>query len=231
MKIAIFYHCLFYMNGDICVHAFDVVNEQMYDLEYSGLLEASKEFHVGINGGKESSDVARMTIPHKADLTLHGLASRSENLTILMIEDWVKTHPGWLVLYMHSKGATHNPGEGRDHTMIWRRCMLTNLVIQWRRCVRDLERNDSVGCHWLEGMGSDKSQNYWGGNFWWARSDFLRTLPSLRDRDRVKLSGVESLESRYEAEVWIGNGPRKPRVKDYHPVNPSVRNACLYPRI
>jgi hypothetical protein len=76
---------------------------------------------------------------------------------------------------------------------------------------------ESVGCHWLTGKSADHNQNLWGGNFFWAKASFLRTLPSIYERGIIKVSGIKSIESRYEAEVWIGNGARLPIVKDYHP--------------
>lgn len=226
--IAIFYHCLFVAGNppDLLVNAFDVVDEQMEQLKASGLLDEAKEFIVGINGGPESDGYAHILIPAKAKRVMHGLESKSENLTIVEIEKWVSTHPDWYVLYIHSKGATHRYPDTLQRNS-WRRCMMKHLVSNWRQCVRDMDAGyESVGCHWLRKMGSDQSQNYWGGNFWWAKSNFLRTLPSICNRDRIRISGISSLESRYEAEVWIGNGPRLPMVRDYHPTNPSIRNAC-----
>lgn len=228
--IAIFYHALFVAGtpANLLVRAIDIVSEQLYAVETSGLLEAASHFVVGINGGKESSDYANLLVPVKAHRVLHGLESKSENLTIVEIEKWAKDHPGWNVLYFHTKGATHKDPRQIIHSNQWRNCMMRNLVWNWRQCISDLERGfESVGCHWLTNMGSDNSQNYWGGNFFWAKSSFLATLPSIYERARIKLSGISSLESRYEAEVWLGNGPRLPRVKDYHRVNPSVRGSCI----
>ena len=227
-QIAIFYHCLLAIGDppDLLPGAFSVVDEQMDWLKKSGLLNYTSKFVVGINGGEESNDLANLVIPAQAERVMHGLSSRSENLTILEIEKWVKDHPNWNVLYFHSKGATQNPND--ILRISWRSCMMRNLVINWRRCVSDLDLGyDSVGCHWLKKMGSDHSQNYWAGNFWWAKSNFLQTLPPMSDRIRIKMSGISSLESRYESEVWIGNGKRLPNVKDYHPVNPSIKGACI----
>jgi hypothetical protein len=36
------------------------------------------------------------------------------------------------------------------------------------------------------------------------------------ERDRIKVSGLKHPDSKYEAEVWLGNGPRVPKIKDYH---------------
>ena len=95
--------------------------------------------------------------------------------------------------------------------------MTKHLIANWRNCVTDMDQGvESVGCHWMTGL-ADGTQNIWAGNFWWAKASYLLTLPSIFERDRIKESGISDIESRYESEVWIGNGKRLPTVKDYHP--------------
>ena len=216
--IAIFYHCLTHLGNppQLRPGAVGIIRDQMDVLMESGLLYECSEFIVGINGGSESREVANLLLPTKAQLVLHGLESRAENLTLVEIEKFVKTHPDYHVLYFHAKGCTHPPGDAmRDR---WRECMMHHLVKNWRRCVADLDAGaESVGCHWMTGKQTPPGQSIWAGNFWFAKSDFLQTLPSIYARDRIKVSGIASLESRYESEVWIGNGPRLPRIKDYCP--------------
>ena len=224
--IAIFYHCLFYLGEppELLTNAVNIVHGQMFQITHTGLLDEARELHVGINGGTESLDIARLIIPPKARIELHGLDSRSENATIHMIEKWLPGHQGWYVLYFHSKGATkpNNPMSEK-----WRECMM-RPVNNWRQSVRDLDNGyESVGCHWMTGPRMPLGQSIWAGNFWWATADFLLTLPSIMDRARVKMSGLKALESRFESEVWIGNGFRLPYVKDYHAGwNPSKISTC-----
>lgn len=215
--IAVFYHCLFYKGEDFLPGAVRIAHEQMMQLNYSGLLDACQFMLCGINGGKESEGWANHLLPQKAKKVFHGIESHTENYTLYEIEKWAVNHPGWLVLYFHCKGATRPIGDGLRKN--WRICMMRNLVWNWRRCVKDMEEYhfEAVGCHWMTGDKTPANQSIFAGNFWWADSDYLTTLPSMLSRDRIKLSGMGSVESRYESEVWIGNGQRLPRVKDYHP--------------
>jgi hypothetical protein len=218
--IAIFYHCLFYHGTppEVRPIAFNIIQEQMAMLQKSGLESAASQIHVGINGGEESKDLAKLILPSKARPVFHGLQSHAENLTIVEIEKWVRDHPDCYVLYFHSKGCTHEPGPVLDMRSRWRRCMMIHLVWDWQRCVADLDKGyESVGCHWMEPPKTPPTQYIWAGNFWWAKSIFLRTLPSIYERQRIKDSGIGNVESRYEAEVWIGNGKRPPSHRDYHP--------------
>jgi len=220
MPILVCYHCLFWFGNppELNTNAVDIVGEQMDQVNQSGLLDAASEMIVGINGGLESRDVAEMVLPQKAVKVYHGLNSKSENLTIVALESWLKTHPGWLVWYFHSKCATHTPGtQYHDFSTRWRRLMIGHLVERWQVARADLEAGaEAVGANWMQGQ-CDGTQNYFAGNFFAARSDYLRILPSIYARERIKISGIGSVESRFEAEVWLGNGPRLPKVKTYSP--------------
>jgi len=219
--IAVFYHCLFETGdpphlNDNCLR---VAAMQIDQLNQSGLAEACAEFHAGVNGDANgiSSLIAPGILPHRAQITYHGLKCRNECRTIQLIEDWLPTHRGWNVFYFHTKGATYPPGDG--FTGNWRYCMMNNLVWNWQRCVHDLDTYESVGCHWMNKLqhGDIIDTPYWGGNFWWASSDFLLTVPKLVTCGRVRTgqSRLDDYETRFEAEVWIGRG-RPPTVHDYH---------------
>lgn len=218
-KIAVFYHCLFYHGNppELRVPACEIVAEQMSQLEESGLLDAVSEMTVGINGPvEESREAARMFLPPKSRLVFHGPNSFAENLTLVELEKWAPSHPDWLVLYIHCKAATHDPNS--DYFKMatrWRRCHMHHLVTNWSQCVSDLERFEAVGAHWLTNQGWDRSQHYFAGNMYWVRASFFATIPSIYTRARIKESGIASAESRYEAEVILGNGPRVPVIRDY----------------
>lgn len=217
--VAIFYHALFFHGAppEFKVDAFDIVREQMLALKTTGLLSVAKHFVVGINGGKESEEFANLVIPANATRVMHGLESKSENLTLVELEKWAPKNPGWNVLYHHAKACTHAAdSDYGKYASRWRRCMQAQCIHSWRRCVADLDAGaEAVGSHWLTQQGHDHSQHYFAGNFYWVKSEFFATIPSIFTRDRIKTSGISSLESRYEAEVILGNGPRLPIVKNY----------------
>jgi hypothetical protein len=130
-----------------------------------------------------------------------------EAATINVIRDWAQGHNG-AVLYTHSKGSS--PGTQRDggFTARWRQSMLMHVVHRWHVCVQLLEECDAVGCHWLTKdhdaiKFGETRPPFFGGNFWAARCDYLRTLPPC------------SSETPWLAEEWIGLG--NPRVVDLLP--------------
>lgn len=199
--------------------ALDIVNEQMHALRVSGLEDAASEIHIGINGGEESEGYALALMPWRANIVYHGLQCRSENRTILLMEKWCRENAGEAhLLYFHAKGSTHPPGSdyGNNMSRPWRNRMMNICVHNWRQCNTDLFAHEAVGGHWLTGQGWDSSQHYFAGTFYWVRASFFRTIPSMMNRQRIKDSGLDSAESRYEAEVHLGNGPRLPVIKNYY---------------
>lgn len=218
--IALWYHCLIYMGDppELRLNAFDIVCEQMAQVSSSGLLSACTELIVGCNGGQESIDVARFAVPFKAKFIFHGLQSRAENLTIVALHEWAKKNPGWNVLYFHAKGCSHPADDsyGLNVSRPWRRAMMDDLVGNWHECVSGLHAGADIVCsHFMWNM-ADGTQHIPAGNFLWTTSDFVSRLPSMYDRDRIKVYGIAALESRYEAEVFWGNGPR-PNVLQMRP--------------
>jgi hypothetical protein len=217
--IAVFYHTLFVVGNppQPMQSALQIIPEQMVQLVGWGLLDAATEFHVGVNGGEESKPYVSSMVSEKADVRYHGLDSRCENLTIVWMEEWVKTHPDWYVFYHHVKGAGHDINSSYfQYAAEWRRGMAHDLIINWRQCVADLDAGHDIACSHFMRHVADGTQNIAAGNFWWAKSDFIATLPSIFLRDRIKQDGIGALTSKYEAEVWIGNG-KMPNAKEYRP--------------
>jgi glyoxylase-like metal-dependent hydrolase (beta-lactamase superfamily II) len=138
-------------------------------------------------------------------------AEGNEQLTLAAAQRYAQKHDG-AVLYAHTKGAA-NPRPLAD---AWRRSMTERVVRRWRENLQAIESGDvdMVGTHWLtqEEFGSALvALPYWGGNFWMATCEYLRTLPPVN----------EATSDRYTAEVWVGSGPVRPRVLDLRPGWPS----------
>jgi hypothetical protein len=223
VPIILFYHCVFSIDGKHLPSSRPIVHEQMQALKSSGLEDAASEIYVGINGDESSKPHAAGLLPEKAKVRYHGTQCRNELRTLLMVEDWCRTHEGEAyMLLLHSKGASHPPGSdyAKNMSTPWRQRMLRHCVYDWRTCVKDLRKGaDAVGAHWITGQGWDKSQHYFAGTCYWVKASFFRTIPSVTTRQRIKDSGIDALESRFEAEVHLGNGPRLPKVKSYYDGN------------
>jgi hypothetical protein len=82
---------------------------------------------------------------------------------------------------------------------------MTQFVVKgWRKCRDALASGhyDAVGCHWLTAdefahVRADTNYPMFGGNFWMATCEYIRSLPPVPNN------------TRHEAESWIGlNNPR-----------------------
>jgi len=225
MNISIFYHTLFFKDTpqNLLPASLEITIDQMGLLKKSGLLDIASEVIIGVNGGIESTELANSILPPTFKIIFHGLENKNENLTISEIEKWIPGHEDHLVLYFHCKGGSYAPNHGI--TTAWRNCMMKHLITNWKQCVDDLNSGyDAVGCHWLTEHDYPTLVHIpiFGGNFWWAKASFLATLPSIREASAVILHGIQSHSSRYEAEVWLGNGKQIPKIKDYHNTWPDI---------
>ncbi len=213
MPIAVFYHCLFTHGKprEVRPGAMAIVLDFMMKAAQCGLLDACSEFVVGVNGTEEESgDYVKLAIPKKARVIYHGLDSFAENLTICALHTWAQAHPNWAVLYCHAKGCTHDPESpyAQHVSGPWRGTMTAHLVGGWKESVAQIEAGaDIVCCHWLWGQ-CDGTQHIPAGNFLWLNSTFAGSLPPMHNRERIKSDGIAAASSRYEAEVFWGNGHR-----------------------
>lgn len=205
MRIAIWYHCILRGSGINEEHAIAVLQSQMNALRESGLGTAAREIHIGVNG-TDSDALTVMGFNHWPKTRIYSQPDgKSELATLHHLQPWLR--PGWFVFYHHIKGVQYpgNPVWER-----WRKCMEKACVWNWEECVSLLAKGcDTVGAHWMDSIRYPiipASQRYWGGNFWWARSEYLMTLPPLKP---------DSRDNRYEAEAWIGQGKKKPSVYDF----------------
>lgn len=207
LPIIVFYHCA--LNYGDREWARTLIAEQMNTVVTSGLAESARELFIGVNGtGQDAIGLSTMLfktlgtkttiIPNPPELWPSG-----EVGTMRMMHEWLQGCGPCHVLYFHTKGLSFPPGHGlHDHRVGWRQNMEAVVLHRWKECVAHLEAGaESVGQWWNVAFNGQ----YWAGNFFWATSEFLLTLPYLEIVDQNE-------SGRYEAEVWIGRGPRLPKI-------------------
>jgi hypothetical protein len=103
------------------------------------------------------------------------------------------------ILYFHSKGSSlimkdkkHFPNR---KIYDWRNLMQYFCIVKYRDCLNLLGENDVVGVNWRY-----FPHLHFSGNFWWARSEYIRTLP-----DPLDLENFVRFD-RYSMEFWLGFG-------------------------
>jgi hypothetical protein len=162
--------------------------------------------YLGLVGAKFWRDAAR-DVFDPLDVRVAVEADEGfEQVTLAKVREYAIEHDG-AIMYCHSKGAA----DATQFRAEWRRSMTRRVVSDWKANLDFLYSHDAVGCHWLtaEQFSSWAPQEFpdstpfFGGNFWMARCDYLRTLPE------------PSTGSRFDAERWVGLGD--PKVLDLLP--------------
>ena len=187
MKLKHFYHI--FADG----HWQQPFTEHIQALNESGLMEALDFIGVGIIGSDLNRKAVREALPPNFVVVVE--AQRGwEQITLESID---LSEPA-KIFYAHTKGAS-NPDSLR---ILWRQSMTNGCVYGWKICVDVLDKGYSaVGCYWR-----DSPQQHFSGTFWWTTTEYLKTLPMPILR-----------HTRFDAEMWIGKGPRGSRMADLCP--------------
>jgi len=104
-----------------------------------------------------------------------------ESLNLIKI--FCENNDNCKILYLHTKGITHKSNKCIED---WTNMMLYFLLQKSNECAQLLETYDTIGCNYqLE------PHKHYSGNFWWANSNYIKTLNKIRST------------LRHDAEWWI----------------------------
>lgn len=197
--------------------------EQMHTIVSCGLYQKANFIHIGVNGEKELPFVLDKCVVYYNDESNWG----SEAQTLHELWNFCdRTVPQSKVLYLHTKGTTwHNReddfGKNVDyHVNGWRLLMEYFNIHRWSDCCSLLDNHDCVGCEWsydgvLYGQNKydESPTGYYRGNFWWSKSDYIKTL----DPNFLYEGGDAQ---RFQSERWIGtNNPNHYNMKSVNVQN------------
>jgi len=80
------------------------------------------------------------------------------------------------MLYVHTKGVSHTHPILKKNINAWTRYLDLYTINKWEECIQGLEDNDAAG-----GFYADDVIKHFQGNFWWANSSYIKTLPRLNN--------------------------------------------------
>ena len=182
MRLTHFYHV--FADGDWEIPA----TEHFEELALSGLLDNLDNLFLGVVGTSENRAKVKRELPGVVTVEAD---TGWEQVTLNKLHEFSQTDDG-AVLYAHTKGAWSRDELAR----VWRVSMTHDVVTRWRECVYALEKVQAAGPFWLRSDMPEHSEHrhFFGGNFWWARSNYVAALDPVGNNDR------------YQAEGWIGFG-------------------------
>ena len=153
--------------------SFDMI---MSKVRSSGLYDATHEIRVGVvNNVTGIIPNVRFNDP-KIVLVANGPASHYERTTLIHMRNYAETDPCCQYWYCHTKGIKYFDRPDNNHekncVISWINLMIHWNINHWRDASEKLKSHDTYGCDFTR----DPVCHY-SGNFWWANSHYIRTLP------------------------------------------------------
>jgi len=211
MKIIHYYHILCNPNTNI-THL--LVLQHMNAICNYGLVSVLDEIRIGLVGLPEQRKIVKemlqqSMVKDKIKIVIERQRA-DEHITLQHMHNASQEEECYYI-YGHTKGAYHT----HFSNLVWVRSMIFYNIVGWGKMLEKLENTkiDCAGCFWLtkeeypEILKFDPDGTpFFGGNFYWAKSSYVKTLPIVPKQDR------------YKAERWIGlNDPKIYCIQGGHP--------------
>ena len=147
----------------------DVLNRQLSRIYDSGLYHAATSINIGVLG-TESIDEFKLKYPKIKQLFQKPDVKLYERPTLYCLHETCVKNPGdSVVLYLHTKGITRTNPYVTDWTLLMEHFLIDN----WQNCLEELKRADTCGLNY-----QPMPARHYSGNFWWANSNHISTLPA-----------------------------------------------------
>ncbi len=113
------------------------------------------------------------------------------NFMLKKASEYEKNTP---MLYVHTKGASHTHPILKKNVNAWVRYLDLYNINKWEECLEGLKDNDAAGGFYVE------DPKHFQGNFWWANSDYIKSL------SRINIISIEKLN---RGEFWVLSNTNK----------------------
>jgi beta-1,4-mannosyl-glycoprotein beta-1,4-N-acetylglucosaminyltransferase len=124
---------------------------------------------------------------------------------IILIHQFSKENLNYNILYLHTKGIHYDDNNQKEND--WIDMMLYFLVEKFEFCLEKMNNGiQAVGCNYYDEQMKIRNPKHFSGNFWWANSQYISTLPSLIEK-------TENVNPN-DAEFWLCNN--NPFVYEIH---------------
>lgn len=187
----------------------DIVKEQIENLKQSGLFEHTDKMFVSCIIGSDDDLETLQNIIGKDKIEIVSVERNPRKYEFPAL-DYIyekSKKEDFLFYYFHTKGITYQTFQSNDKEFLgfrnkiisWRRMMEYFLFDKWRVAVNTLQEGyETYGSYLFPPF----KHKMYAGNFWWARSDYFRTLDALTDDVKQ--------HNRFMAEEWLLTKVAKP---------------------
>lgn len=170
------------------------MNEQIEKIKLSGLYDASKLIFCSVLGELPES----FSLPEKYKIIFQSNDTSCYERKILEYMYNFSLNINGSFWYIHTKGTSKTDHPKYNHLVSWRKYMEHFIIKRWQRCLSDLKSYNVVGVNYSRIISP-----HFSGNFWWAKSTYVRTNPPNFNYTEY-----------FEPEMWLFKN------------NPSYRTYC-----
>ena len=183
---------------------YEIVEEQLHKLVNSGLYNNTTEIYYGVYAHDQFQlykfiDLVKSFDPEsKIKIVIHPI-NDGERQTMILLQEVCKNYPDAHTLYYHTKGITSLQNHKDDKEIkyknieSWRHILEYFNIELWEECIETLQNPNVDVCGALYVENGEFYNFYYAGNFWWGKTLYLNTLPSMKERD-----------NRMGCELWVG---------------------------
>jgi len=174
------------------VNHYQKISDQIFNrIESSGLLNNVESINININGS------GSLIVPDNDKYNIYrvGKLEDMEHHSMLTIREFSILHDNYNIFYLHSAGCSHPESKPLNDR---REYLLYFNVDEWQDAVDKLNTFDCYGCD----LRTEPVMHY-SSNFWWATTEYLRTLPKVTD---LPLQNGSVNSDRHRSEFWVCYG-------------------------
>lgn len=186
-KITIFWH--------ICGinHWKEIAKDQFNTIQSSGLLDRADRIMVTFLGKTRNEISWLETSSKKVEVNNYSAdTNHYERMCLNGLREWSFKNTG-LALYIHAKGVSRIKAKNKPNVWGWRKLLEYFLVENHERCTNEIRHGlDTLGGNLCIAKRRGKEtydpghSMHYSGNFWWARPEYVRTLPKIPENVRMQ---------------------------------------------
>ena len=141
-------------------------------IKQSGLYEQTSVIRLGVLNDAGVLKEDEILKDSKFQIVYTGKSAEYERPTLLHMRKSAENDDAenTLYYYLHTKGIRHFGTSKEACVVDWINCMIYWNIEEWRDAVEKLKVYSTYGCM--------DNNDYYSGNFWWARRDHIIKLPN-----------------------------------------------------
>lgn len=190
---------------------FNIIKNQLEKMKSFGLYHRADNIFYYVYSNQDDDYYSFLSLIKEYDTDLKINVSRHvennyEYDTLFALQSHCNINKNGIVFYFHSKGTSKI--KESDSLKSWRECLEYFNFEKWDIIFNNLKGNyyDVGGVLYtkLFKNNTHEFRNYYSGNFWWARNEYINILPNLLKNFNLLKNKNDIISFRMFCELWIG---------------------------